>query len=129
MTRLVLENRTEIGTLKALGYSGARIVSHYLIYSLSASLLGSLVGISFAFKLFPSLIMNAYRSLYAIPEHVTPFNMELAVQASLLAILFTTVAAVAATIGELREVPASLMSSVRLLRAAIPYCRFASASR
>lgn len=109
MTRLVQENRTEIGTLKALGYSGPKIVSHYLVYSLSASLAGSLAGISFAFKLFPSLIMSAYRSLYTIPVMVTPFNTDLAFQASLLAILFTTAAAVAATIGELREVPASLM--------------------
>jgi putative ABC transport system permease protein len=46
MTRMVQENRIEIGTFKALGYSRAAIVSHYLIYSLTASLIGSLIGIS-----------------------------------------------------------------------------------
>ncbi|MGH4123720.1 MAG: FtsX-like permease family protein [Clostridium sp.] len=109
MTRMVGENRIEIGTFKALGYSRGAIVSHYLIYALSASITGSIVGVSFGFRLFPPLIMKAYGSLYSIPNSLTPFNMELALQASLIAILFTTVAAVAATLEELREAPASLM--------------------
>lgn len=109
ITRMVQENRIEIGTFKALGYSGTTIVAHYLIYSLAASLIGSVIGISFGFKLFPPLIMNAYSLLYTIPSSITPFNTKLALQASLIAILFTTVSAVAATIEELREVPASLM--------------------
>ncbi|GFZ29709.1 membrane protein [Clostridium zeae] len=109
MTRMVQENRIEIGTFKALGYSRAAIVAHYLIYSLSASVLGSVIGVSFGFKLFPPLIMNAYTSLYAIPNSLTPFNTTLAIEACLIAILFTTVAAVAATLDELREVPASLL--------------------
>ncbi len=109
MTRMVQENRTEIGTFKALGYSRRSIISHYLIYSLGASLIGSIIGISFGFKLFPPLIMNAYSSLYAIPDSVTPFNVNLALQASLIAVVFISAAAAASTLEELREVPASLM--------------------
>ena len=109
MTRMVQEKRIEIGTFKALGYSSAAIVSHYLIYSISASAIGSLIGISIGFRLFPPLIMNAYSSLYAIPDSVTPFNTSLALQASLVAVFFTATAAVASTLDELREVPASLM--------------------
>ncbi|MBU3113935.1 ABC transporter permease [Clostridium lacusfryxellense] len=109
MTRMVQENRIEIGTLKALGYSGTSITMHYLIYALLASITGTLIGISFGFRLFPPLIMNAYGSLYAIPSSLTPFNMELALQASLIAIIFTTLAAVAATLEELREAASSLM--------------------
>lgn len=109
MTRMVGENRTEIGTLKALGYSRLAIVSHYLIYALSASITGSIIGVSFGFRLFPPLIMNAYSTLYSIPYSLTPFNSSLALQSSLIAILFTTLAAVAATLEELREAPASLM--------------------
>ncbi|WP_242851586.1 ABC transporter permease [Clostridium sp. DMHC 10] len=109
MTRMVQENRIEIGTFKALGYSKGTIISHYLIYALLASLIGSLIGISFGFRLFPPLIINAYGSLYAIPKAITPFNVILAVEASIIAIFFTTVAAVASTMEELREVPASLM--------------------
>ena len=109
MTRMVQEKRIEIGTFKALGYSRASIVAHYLIYALSASIIGSLIGISIGFRLFPPLIMNAYGSLYAIADNVTPFNTGIALQASLVAVLFTAIAAVAATLDELREVPASLM--------------------
>ncbi|MDS0524850.1 FtsX-like permease family protein [Clostridium sp. SHJSY1] len=109
MTRMVQENRIEIGTFKALGYSRAAIVSHYLIYSLTASLIGSLIGISFGFKLFPPLIMNAYSTLYTIPNKIAFFNTSIALQASLVAIFFTTIAAVGASFGELREVPASLL--------------------
>ncbi|MCJ7687966.1 MAG: ABC transporter permease, partial [Clostridiaceae bacterium] len=109
MTRMVGENRTEIGTLKALGYSRLAIVSHYLIYALTASITGSVIGISFGFRLFPPLIMNAYASLYSIPYSLTPFNVNLALQSSLIAILFTTLAAAFATLEELREAPASLM--------------------
>lgn len=109
MTRMVQENRIEIGTFKALGYSRTAIVAHYLIYSFAASLLGSIIGISFGFRLFPPLIMNAYSSLYTIPDKITPFNYMLAFESSLIAVIFTTAAAAAATLEELREVPASLM--------------------
>jgi putative ABC transport system permease protein len=109
MTRMVGENRTEIGTFKALGYSRLAIVSHYLIYALTASITGSIIGVSFGFRLFPPLIMNAYATLYSIPYSLTPFNVSLAMQSSLIAILFTTLAAALATLEELREEPASLM--------------------
>lgn len=109
MTRMVQEKRTEIGTFKAIGYSPLAIVSHYLIYSLTSSVIGSIIGILIGFRLFPPLIMNAYGSLYALSDVLTPFNAPLALQASLIAIVFTTLAATLATLDELREVPASLM--------------------
>lgn len=109
MTRMVQEKRIEIGTFKALGYSRAAIVSHYLIYSLSASVIGSLIGITIGFRLLPPFIINACGYLYTIPDSVTHFNSSLALQASLVAVFFTATAAVASTLDELREVPASLM--------------------
>lgn len=109
MTRMVQENRIEIGTFKALGYSRVAIISHYLIYALLSSLMGSILGISFGFRLFPPLIMNAYSTLYTIGDQLTPFNTLLALGASLIAILFTTMAGAFATFEELREAPSSLM--------------------
>lgn len=109
MTRMVQENRTEIGTFKALGYSTESIVAHYFIYSLLASLTGSIFGVAIGFRLFPPLIMNAYGSLYQIPEMLTPFNMGFALQASLIAVLSTCIAVIVATLDELKEVSASLM--------------------
>ena len=109
MTRMVEESRGQVGTLKALGYTRGAIAAHYLIYSLAASLIGSLAGLSFGFKLFPPLILNAYSSLYAIPDRVAPINIKFSGESCLLAILFTSVSSAAATLEELREVPASLM--------------------
>jgi len=109
MTRMVQEKRIEVGTFKALGYSRIAIVAHYLIYALSASIIGSLIGIFVGFRLFPTLIMNAYATRYTIADKVVPFNTSLALQASMIAVLFTVAAAVASTLEELREVPASLM--------------------
>lgn len=109
MTRMVQDKRVEIGTFKALGYSSKSIVAHYLIYALSASIIGSIIGISIGFRLFPPLIMNAYGSLYAIPYKTVPFNTRIALLSSFVAVLFVAAAAAVATMGELREVPASLM--------------------
>lgn len=109
MSRMVQEKRMEIGTLKALGYSRLAIVAHYLIYSVSASLIGSIIGVSIGFKLFPKLIMTAYVSLYTIPYSVMTYDFRLALMSSLIAILFTASAAILATLDELREAPASLM--------------------
>ncbi len=109
MTRMVQENRTEIGTFKALGYSSMAITSHYLIYSLISSIVGSIIGALIGFRIFPPLIMEAYSSLYSVPVVITPFITSLAVLASILAILFTTLAAGFAVREELREVPAMLM--------------------
>ena len=109
MTRMVQEKRIEIGTFKALGYSIGSIVSHYLIYSLTASFTGIIIGISFGFKLFPTLIIDAYGSLYTVPYLITPFNVVLAVKSAIIVILFISISVVAATLEELKEVPASLM--------------------
>ncbi|AAK78799.1 putative ABC transport system permease protein [Clostridium acetobutylicum] len=108
MTRMVQENRTEIGTFKALGYSPKVIVSHYLIYSFTASIIGSLLGIIIGFEVFPPLIVNAYGSLYAVP-HYSSFDSVISIEAVIIAVVFTTVASAIAVLDELKEVPASLM--------------------
>src|SRR5574344_1649982 len=64
MARMVEEQRTEIGTLKALGYTDREIQKKYLIYSLSATVLGSGLGLAVGFKLFPTVIYDAYCIMY-----------------------------------------------------------------
>ena len=73
MTRMVSEERTQIGTLKALGYSGARILGKYMFYCLSATFLGCVLGLSVGFKVFPYVIAKAYSILYQIRVLETPF--------------------------------------------------------
>lgn len=109
MTRMVEEHRTQIGTLKALGYSKLSIISQYFIYAFTASVIGSIIGVVSGFKIFPFLIFNAYRIMYTIPPVSGNFHIDLAITSALVAVLCTTFAAVASSIKELIEVPAALM--------------------
>ena len=67
MTRMVDENRLQMGTLKALGYSNAKIAGKYLFYALSASLLGSIAGMAIGFVVFPLIIWYAYQMIFSMP--------------------------------------------------------------
>lgn len=109
MTRMVEEERTQIGTLKALGYSKSRIAFKYMLYAALASILGSAVGLLVGFKLFPTVIWNAYKTMYILPPLITQFNTKYALISSLAAILCTLGATFWASYSSLMESPASLM--------------------
>lgn len=109
MTRMVEEERTEIGTYKALGYSTLTIASKYLTYALLSSLVGSLVGLRVGFWLFPNAIMDAYGIMYNIPVKITPYHADYAVTSIFLAVTTTVSASLLATLQELRAVPAALI--------------------
>ncbi|HHV98639.1 MAG TPA: FtsX-like permease family protein [Clostridiaceae bacterium] len=109
MTRMVEEERREIGTFKALGYSTITISSKYLVYALISSLFGSILGFSIGFKLFPNAIINAYEIMYNIHGRVTPFHMNYALISTLLAVITTVSASLLATLQELRSTPAVLI--------------------
>ena len=66
MTRMVDENRLQMGTLKALGYSNAKIAGKYLFYALSASVLGSIAGMAIGFVVFPLIIWYAYQMIFSL---------------------------------------------------------------
>ena len=109
MTRMVEEQRTQIGTLKALGYGRAAIISKYLIYAISASLIGGIVGLLIGFQLFPRVIINAYQNMYQLPAPLTPFRWGYAVACLAVAVLCTGLSAFAACFKELEAFPAKLM--------------------
>jgi len=109
MTRMVEEHRTQMGVLKALGYGKLSIISQYFLYAFTASIAGSIIGAPIGFRLFPTVIFNAYRVMYNLPAVVTPFNMSLAITSTLVAVISTTAAAVMACIKELTSAPAELM--------------------
>ena len=110
MTRMVEEERTQIGTLKALGYSRGNIAAKYILYALLSSLLGSLLGLVAGQKFLPWVIIEAYKILYPdLPYTLTPLNLQYSVMATAAAVLCTTLAAWAACYKELFEVPAELM--------------------
>lgn len=74
MSRMVEEERVEIGTLKALGYSKIQIMSKYIIYSLFASIIGGVLGSIFGLKFFPTIIIKMYQMMYDISKIIVEFN-------------------------------------------------------
>jgi putative ABC transport system permease protein len=109
MTRMVEEERSQIGTMKALGYSKSTIAFKYMLYAALASVVGSIIGLLVGFKLFPTVIWNAYKSMYILPPLITPFNIKYALISSLAAIICTLGATYWACYSSLMESAASLM--------------------
>lgn len=109
MTRMVDEQRVNIGTLKALGYSNGVIGLKYILYALLATILGSVVGIAIGYTLFPTIIFNAYGIMYVLPPVNLIFNVPFAVGISLVSIGLMTLTTFIASSNELRENPSQLM--------------------
>ncbi len=109
MTRMVDEQRTQIGTMKALGYGRSAIMFKYLFYAGTASLLGSALGLLAGFLFIPRVIMMAYDKLYALPDLMVTFQAGDTVVAILLAMGSTVIAAYLTSWKELKGVPAALM--------------------
>ena len=110
MTRMVEEERIEIGTLKALGFSEGQIVQKYVFYALSATVTGGVFGILVGEKVLPTVIIMAYKIMYEnIPGMVLAYRPAVSVIAVLAAVLCNVIAAVAATNRAMTAVPAVLM--------------------
>lgn len=113
MTRMIEEERTQIGTMKALGYGKGAIVSKYLWYSLSATLLGGVFGVLVGSYLFPWVIMKAYGILYTnIPYIITPIQWKLSLISVLIAVGCTFFATMSSCYREMMAAPAILMRPV-----------------
>lgn len=113
MTRMVEEQRTQIGTLKALGYSKRSIAGKYILYALSASLFGSILGVLIGEQVLPRVIIVAYKIMYyTLPKPITPYNYYYGILSTVVAILCTTLAAFFASYKELAARPAKLMRPV-----------------
>lgn len=109
MTRMVDEKRVEIGTYKALGYSGAKIAAKYLAYAFLATVLGCTIGTAIGVKLFPKIIFNAYKMLYNIPKINAPFKWDYYILCTLCALAVTLITVMAAIKNELRQEPSQIM--------------------
>lgn len=109
MTRMVEEQRLQIGTLKALGYGARDIMAKFLVYGTLASLSASVVGLAVGFTFFPDIIYNAYSSLYNLPDVIKSFYPAYAVVSILVALICTTMTAMIASRVELRSNASVLM--------------------
>lgn len=110
MTRMVEEQRVQIGTLKALGYSNGAIIQKYLGYAMLATIGGSLFGVLVGEKVFPYVIIVAYKIMYIhIPHVMVPYHWGYGVTATLIAVACVGVATLMACYKELKAQPAVLM--------------------
>lgn len=109
MTRMVEEERTQIGTMKALGYSSFDIMKKYLLYAVAATGSGCVIGISVGLYLFPTVIWNAYTMMYLLPPLHYLFDAPYALMACGLALVATLAATLNASLTTLRENAGSLM--------------------
>ncbi|WMJ88096.1 FtsX-like permease family protein [Anaerocolumna sp. MB42-C2] len=128
MTRMVEEQRTQIGTLKALGYSNISVAGKYILYSLSASMTGSIMGVLIGEQILPQVIIKAYVILYkTLPKVITPYNLYHGIISALIAVFCTTFAAYFSCYKELMSSPAGLMrpaapkSGKRVILERIPF--------
>lgn len=109
MTRMVDEQRINIGTMKALGYTSGMIAKKYIVYAMSASAIGSILGLAIGYTLFPSIIYNAYAIMYTVPAVELRFDLLITVLSIVVSIFVTTFTAYAACRKELIEAPSILM--------------------
>lgn len=109
MTRMVDEQRTQIGVYKAMGFSNAAIMGKYLLYSGSASIFGCIVGFALGTVVFPYFIWQGYSIMYGFSELLSYFDPVLAAVTTAAYISVSSAAAYFACHSELKSVPAELI--------------------
>ena len=109
MSRMVSEQRNEIGTLRALGYTRLQCAAKYLFYAGSATLAGCVIGSVLGLQIFPRIIYNAWRMMYILPDIVlkTPWKLVLMTSFMFLGAMELTTWLVIRN--DMKEVPSSLM--------------------
>ena len=109
MNRMIEEQRTQIGVLKALGYSEASIMGKYLFYSGSAAISGCLFGYFFGIWFFPKVIWYAYQTMYNISDIAYVFDWKILAFSLVVSMLCSMGATYVTCKNELSEVAAELM--------------------
>ena len=110
MTRMVEEQRTQIGTLKALGYNKLQIASKYVIYAGLACVIGGVLGMSVGFVLLPQIIWTMYQMMYQMTDNIhISFNIIIGGMGLLLICVCIIDATIYAVLKELVQTPSTLM--------------------
>lgn len=109
MTRMVEEERGQIGIFKALGYGNIKIVSSYLIYVFIATLFGSILGLLIGFNVLPRIIYDAYSFTYTLPKLIIYMDKTMFIVITLVALALTMCVTLFSCYKELIEEPAFLL--------------------
>jgi len=111
MTRMIEEERTRIGTFKALGFTDEEIMAKYLVFALAASAIGSVSGSFLGFVLFPTMFSMAFGILFAMPNILISYRFFFGLLGIVVSIVVTVFATWYTCYKSLKVVPASLMRS------------------
>ncbi len=110
MTRMVEEQRMEIGTLKALGYNKLQIISKYIIYASLASIIGGIIGMCVGFATLPAIIWEMYSMMYQMTDKIAlSFNWKYGGIGLILICICIIGATIYSAVKELKSMPATLM--------------------
>lgn len=109
MTRMIEEERIEIGTLKALGYTNVQIISKYIIYSLLACIIGGTFGMVVGLYLLPNIVWALYSMIYNIPKFYCSFRFDIGLLGIIISFICIGGATVLVAINELKQMPSVLM--------------------
>lgn len=112
MTRMVEEERGQIGTLKSLGYKDNDIMFKYILYASLATIIGSIIGVLIGYRLLPDLCFEMYKNMYRIGDIKLSYYSSLTFQGMLIALLCTLGATVYTCRKTLKESPANLLRPV-----------------
>ena len=108
MTRMIEEERVEIGTLKAMGYTNMQIISKYIIYSLFACIIGGVLGMTVGLYLLPNIVWMLYSMIYNLPEFYCTYRVEIGLLGIIIAFICIGGATVIVATNELKQMPAVL---------------------
>ena len=112
MTRMVEEERSQIGTLKSLGYKDSAIMFKYILYASLATIIGSMIGVLIGYRLLPDLCFEMYKNMYRIGDIKLSYYSSLTFQGMLIALLCTLGATIYTCRKTLKESPANLLRPV-----------------
>lgn len=109
MTRMVDEERSQMGTLRAIGYSKSSVIFKYVLYALLASILGSIIGTILFYKLIPMLVGYCYNIFYDMPSINATMQINYALFSLVFSILSTVLATILVFLKDTSKTPAELM--------------------
>lgn len=112
MTRMVEEERSQIGTLKSLGYKDSAIMFKYILYAILATIIGSIIGVVIGYKLLPELCFEMYKTMYRLGDIKLSYYTSLTLQGTIIALLCTLGATIYTCRKTLKVSPANLLRPV-----------------
>ena len=112
MTRMVEEERSQIGTLKALGYNDISIMFKYILYAALATIIGSMIGVAIGYRILPDLCFEMYKNMYRLGNIKLSYYSSLTFQGMMIALLCTLGATIYTCRKTLKESPANLLRPV-----------------